>query len=183
MGFGVALTISQAAKKFETTLAAELRDLETYFVSPVGIFSTSALLTRADEMFGEHRNLLPAVTVSQIREAGKCLAFSLGSAAAFHLFSALESVIREYYDKLAVGKPRPKKQGMGAYIGELSDLGTADTKLLAALRQVKDLHRNPAIHFENVLTIDEALTLVGMIHSAISTRLAIVAKLPAQPTP
>jgi hypothetical protein len=167
---------------FEKSLVTELRETNTYFVSPVGIFSTSALLTKAEEMFGEHRNLLPKVTVIQIKEAGKCLAFSLGSAVAFHLFGALESVLREYYDKLSGGKPRPKNPSMGAYIGELADMPDVDQKLIAALRQVKDLHRNPAIHFERTLTMGEALTLVGMIHSAISTTLDIVAKLPPQIT-
>jgi hypothetical protein len=165
------------AETFEKSLTTELREANTYFVSPVGIFSTSALLSKADEMFGEHRNLLPNVTVSQIKEAGKCLAFSLGSAAAFHLFGALESVLREYYDRLSGGKRRPKSPSMGAYIGELSEMPDVDQKLIAALRQVKDLHRNPAIHFEKILTMGEALTLVGMIHSAISTTLDIVSKL------
>jgi hypothetical protein len=166
------------AETFEKSLMTELRETDTYFVSPVGIFSTSALLNKAEEMFGENRNLLPSVTVAQIKEAGKCLAFSLGSAAAFHLFGALESVLREYYDRLSGGKPRPKNPSMGAYIGELSEMPDVDQKLIAALRQVKDLHRNPTIHFETILTMGEALTLVGMIHSAISTTLDIVLKLP-----
>lgn len=175
--FNVSFVIN-AAKSFETTLLAELRDLNVYFVSPVGIFSTSALLTKAEEMFGEHSNLLPEITVNQIKEAGKCLAFSLGSAAAFHLFAALESVLRTYYDQLSSGAEPPKNPSMGAYLGELSKLPNVDKKLLAALWQVKDLHRNPAIHFETILTTGEALTLVGMIHSAISTTLDVVSKLP-----
>ena len=51
-----------------------------------------------------------------------------------------------------------------------------DEKLFAALRQVKDLHRNPAIHFETLLTMGQALTLVGMIHGAISTTLEVVSR-------
>src|ERR1700730_3510083 len=160
------LTIRWAAEKFEASLEIELRDVDTFYVRPVGIYSTSALLTRAEEMFGENRHLLPDVTIKQIKEAGKCLAFSLGSAAAFHLFSALEYVLREYYDKLSGGAPPPKNPSMGAYLGELSKLPGVEKKLLAALWQVKDLHRNPAIHFETLLEIGEALTLVGMIHSA-----------------
>jgi hypothetical protein len=171
------------AETFKNSFTTELRETNTYFVSPVGIFSTSALLTKAEEMFGEHRNLLPAVTVSLIKEAGKCLAFSLGSAAAFHLFGALESVVKEYYDRLSDGKPPPKNPSMGAYIGELAEMDGVDQKLIAALRQVKDLHRNPAIHFETILTMGEALTLVGMIHSAISTTLDIVSKLPSSTRP
>jgi hypothetical protein len=166
------------AETFEKSLMTELRETDTYFVSPVGIFSTSALLSKAEEMFGEHRNLLPDVTVSLIKEFGKCLAFSLGSAAAFHLFGALESVLKEYYDKLSGGKPRPKNPSMGAYINELERMTGVDQKLIAALRQVKDLHRNPVIHFETILTMGKALTLVGMIQSAIATTLDIVSKLP-----
>ncbi len=172
--------VQNAAYKFETTLETELRDLETYFVLPIGIYSTTALLTKAEEMFGENKELLPAITVKQIQEAGKCLAFSLGSAAAFHLFAALESVLRVYYDVLSNGARPPANPSMGAYIGELSELPKVNNKLLAALRQVKDLHRNPTIHFETLLSSGEALTLVGMIHSAIATTLQVVSKLPSK---
>ena len=175
---GEAVQARYFVEAFEQSLTNELRETNTYFVSPVGIFSTSALLSKAEEMFGEHRNLLPEITVSLIKEAGECLAFSLGSAAAFHLFGALESVLREYYDRLSGGKPPLTNPGMGAYLGELSKMPDVDQKLIAALRQVKDLHRNPAIHFEKILTIGEALTLAGMIQSAISTTLDIVSKLP-----
>jgi hypothetical protein len=170
--------LSSAVVRFEATLQSALRDLDTYFVSPVGIFSTSALLARAEDMFGENKTLLPPITVTQIKEAGKCLAFSLGSAAAFHLFAALESVLRVYYDKLSGGKPHPKNPSMGAYLGELSQLANVDKKLLAALWQVKDLHRNPAIHFEALLAPGEALTLIGMVQSAIATTLDVVSKIP-----
>jgi hypothetical protein len=175
-------SIRLAAERFEHALQIELRDMDVFYVPPVGIYSTSALLTKADEMFGENRNLLPEITVRQIKEAGRCLAFSLGSAAAFHLFSALESVLRVYYDRLSGGAKPPKSPSMGAYIGELWQLTNVDKKLMAALQQVKDLHRNPAIHFEKLLDMGEALTLVGMIHSAIATTLDVVSKLPNAPT-
>lgn len=166
------------AETFETSLITELPQINTYFVSPIGVFSTSALLNKMEEMFGEHRDLLPSISVSLIREGGKCLAFSLGSAAAFHFFGALESVLKQYYDKLSGGKPRPKKASMGVYINALAAMEGVDEKLIAAVRQVKDLHRNPTIHFETILTIGQAQTLVGMIHSAISTVLDVVSKLP-----
>jgi len=146
-----AVEVQYLAEAFERSLITELRETNTYFVSSVGIFSTSALLTKAEEMFGEHRNLMPGMTVAVIQEAGKCLAFSLGSAAAFHLFGALESVLKEYYDRLSGGKAPPKNPSMGAYINELAEVTGVDQKLIAALRQVKDLHRNPAIHFDTIL--------------------------------
>jgi hypothetical protein len=162
----------------EPILSSEFARAHTYFVPQVGIYSTDSLISEPEKMFGENVELLPEITVKQIREAGKCLAFSLASAASFHLFAALESVLRVYYDALSGGAPPPKNPSMGAYLGELSKLQHVDKKLLAALWQVKDLHRNPAIHFEVILTPGEALTLMGMIHSAISTTLDIVSKLP-----
>jgi len=178
-----AMQLRYYAESFESSLLIELRELSTYFVSPVGIYSTSALLTKGEEMFGEHRSLLPEIAANQVKEACKCLAFSLGSATAFHLFAALESVLRTYYDQLSGGAAPPKNPSMGAYLGELSKLPNVDKKLLAALWQVKDLHRNPAIHFETILSTGEALTLVGMIQSAISTTLDVVSKLPSKPKP
>jgi hypothetical protein len=43
----------------------------------------------------------------------------------------------------------------------------ADLKVVAALDQIRDLHRNPNIHPEEVLTLDEALALLGIAQSAI----------------
>jgi len=42
-----------------------------------------------------------------------------------------------------------------------------DPKLVAVLKQIKDLHRNEFIHPETTLTLDEAMGLLGIAHSAI----------------
>src|SRR6266480_3449063 len=77
--------IKSFAVQFETTLAAELRELDIFFVSPVGIYSTTALLTQADKMFGDNAALLPDETAREFNEAGKCLALALYTATGFHL--------------------------------------------------------------------------------------------------
>ena len=55
----------------------------------------------------------------------------------------------------------------GAYIKNLRKCG-ADEKIVTILEQIKDMHRNPVIHPERRLDNDEALSLVGIVESAIS---------------
>jgi hypothetical protein len=156
------------ATEFETTLLTELRDLEVYFVSPVGIYSTTALLTNAVAMFGDDAALLPDETAVEFNEAGKCLAFSLYTAAGFHLLRAVESAVRKYYDVLSNGAARPTRGPMGVYLDELLKLSGVDTNLESVLRQIKRLHRDPIAHPEAVLSQPEATSLIGIAHSAIS---------------
>jgi hypothetical protein len=156
------------ARQFETTLGTELRDLEVYFVSPVGIYSTTALLTNAVAMFGDDAALLPKETAIEFNEAGKCLAFSLYTAAGFHLLRAVESAVRIYYDVLSKGAARPTRGSMGVYLDELLKLSGVDTDLESVLRQIKRLHRDPIAHPEAVLSQTEATSLIGIAHSAIS---------------
>ena len=156
------------AIQFETTLLTELRDLEVYFVSPVGIYSTTALLTNAVAMFGDDAALLPKETAIEFNEAGKCLAFSLYTAAGFHLLRAVESAVRVYYDVLSNGAARPTRGSMGVYLDELVKLTGVDTDLESVLRQIKRLHRDPIAHPQAVLSQTEATSLIGIAHSAIS---------------
>jgi len=156
------------ARHFESTLRTELRDLEIYFVSPVGIYSTTALLSNAVAMFGDAAALLPKETAIEFNEAGKCLAFSLYTAAGFHLLRAVESAVRIYYDVLAKGAARPTRGSMGVYLDELLKLSGVDTDLESVLRQIKRLHRDPIAHPDAVLSQTEATSLIGIAHSAIS---------------
>ena len=59
----------------------------------------------------------------------------------------------------------------GVYIRNLRKC-SADPKILSTLEQIKDLHRNPVIHPEVQIDIDEALSLVGIAESAISRMIA-----------
>lgn len=98
------------------------------------------------------------------REAGKCLAFELPTAAGFHAMRATESVLREYYG-LVTGKD-PAKTDWGTCIQELKNAG-ANKKVLQVLDQIRDLHRNPLSHPQDFLSLREALGLFDIAKSAI----------------
>lgn len=54
----------------------------------------------------------------------------------------------------------------------------ADPKVWSALDQLTKLHRNPVVHPEHVLTMDEAVTIFGLAQSAVSAMLALLPVLP-----
>jgi len=77
------------------------------------------------------------------------------------------------------GKPLPSNRNLGNYIKEMSDAGKGDRKVLAALKQIKDHHRNELMHPEERLTLDEAIGLMGITQSAI---VAMLKEIPERPT-
>lgn len=163
-----ALFIADRAKEFETVLAAELQALDTYFISQKGIYSTPDLIDRADmALDGSVRAIISAEASGDFRQAGRCLAFDLPTAAGFHAMRATENVLRQYHR--AVVKPASVTitPDMATCINELRKAG-ADAKTLAILDQIRDLHRNTIMHPEAFLTPSEGLRLFDIAKSAIS---------------
>jgi hypothetical protein len=117
--------------------------------------------------------------VSDMRAAGRCIAFDLGTAAGFHIMRATELVLRRYFDEVTGNAERPKTNNIGDYLRVLDDQDKGKKKTRATLRQIKDLHRNELIHPEVTLTLDEAIALLGIAQSAI---VAMLQKMNAQHT-
>jgi hypothetical protein len=124
-----AIIIKSVFEMFEPTLSSEFAKLHTYYIPSVGIFPTDALLNQPEKMFSESANLIPDETLIEIKEVGKCLAFSLPG---------------------------------------------VDKELHAALKQIKTLYRDPIAHPEVVLTGPEAISLLGVVQSAISRTLILI---------
>ena len=162
-----AYQIRKTTEEFETVLSAELQSLNTYFVSKKGIYSTQELIERTENFVPESiRKQLPEQCVIDIRQAGKCLAFDIPTAAAFHILRATESVIRLYYKNITGHMPKPKLRNWGAYIKNLEAAG-ADKKITAFLDHIREMHRNPILHPEEMLSSEEAMVLLGAASSSI----------------
>jgi hypothetical protein len=178
--------IVQAARDFETVLANELPGLATYIVSSKGIYSTNDLVVNAEEHIPESlRPLLPKQALKDFNEAGKCLAFEVATASAFHMFRAVESVMEEYFKVVhSNGKSfedAGSSRNWGAYIKTMNDAG-ADSKITVLLDHIREEYRNPITHPNENLDSDEAFGLFGVSASAITQMLrAISEKKKAQP--
>jgi hypothetical protein len=176
-------SIREAAKNFETVLAAETKAMDTYLVSQKGSYKTSDLIARA-------HIALPATIIPEVpeqcivdfNEAGKCIAFDVATGAAFHLMRATETVIRKYY-KVVVGKePKQKMRNWGAYIGNLKECN-AEQKVTDLLEHIRVAYRNPILHPEENFTPEKSLVLFGISVSAISLMVEEIRRLENQSKP
>lgn len=163
-------SVVDAASTFETVLANELPGLATYFVSQKGIYSTDDLISNADFHFTEEMlKDMPANARKDICAGGRCLAFELATASAFHMWRALETMIEKYYVALSGGKTLEDakiERNWFAYIRALKDEG-ADSKITDFLDHIRREYRNPITHPTETLDNEEALGLFGAALSAI----------------
>lgn len=163
-----AYNIRNSVTSFETVLSAELQILDTYFVSQKAGYSTIDLIAHAEVLLPESlRADIPLEALMDFRAGGRCLAFELPTAAGFHLLRATEAMLDEYYDVIATQKNLPEKATMGQTVAYLKSNG-GDSKVVAVLEQLTSLHRNPLMHPQDVLTMVEAIILIGMVVSAIA---------------
>ena len=94
------------------------------------------------------------------------MAFDLPTSAAFHILRATEALITEYYGVVVGYKPKMKSRNWERYIEHLRKHG-GNPKILLALDQIREMHRNPIIHPEDFLSDDEAVTLFGVAQGVI----------------
>lgn len=161
-----ALTINSSLDELDAVLEAECQTLDTYAVSQKGAYSTSDLIENAEIMLPEPtRKRLGDSVVSDLREAGRCLAFDSPTAAGFHMLRAVESVMASLWKK-TVKPGGTKPQNWNAYIKQL-EAAKVDKKITDMLDSVRSLYRNPVNHPEAVLSDDDATVLFGLGTAAI----------------
>jgi hypothetical protein len=161
--------VQMAAKEFETVLAAECQVMDTYFVPKKGTYSTADLIERAHYQVPPiYRSGLPEFTKADLDQAGRCLAFDLPTAAAFHLLRGTEAALRQYYERVVPGTKRaaPKMRNWGVYLKLLKEHG-AEPRVTSLLDHLKDSYRNPVLHPEENYTDERAQVLFGVCVSAL----------------
>jgi hypothetical protein len=176
-----AYRLQAAFTKFENIVSAELAIMPVYLIDQKGAYDTDRLVVSGELLFPvELSNKVPD-SIEDIRQATKCLAFELPSACGFHLHRASEAILRIYFDSLTNSAPRPKSRNIGDYLNELDKLGVGDKQTKSALRDLKDLHRNPLIHPEHSIESTEAaIALLGSVQAAVTNMLKAI---PIQPPP
>jgi hypothetical protein len=81
-------------------------------------------------------------------------------------------VLRKYFDAVNPGAKHPKAKTMGAYLDAMDKAGVGDPKVKAALTEIKNLHRNPLLHPDDIIsTADEAMNLLGAVRASIGAML------------
>ena len=172
------IMIKNKYQEYRVALLSELESLATFFVTQKGGYDTATLLDWGEALFSEDLGLKAPEAVFDAKQSAKCLAFEVSTAAGFHLFRVTEAVLRRYYSHVTNGKTHPKHRNISVYLRSLRKAGVGDPKIIATLQQISDLHRNPLVHPEIALTLDEVLATAGMVRSATT---AMLAKMPVPP--
>jgi hypothetical protein len=172
--------IVKKVSHIESTMAADVGDLNVFQVRPLAIYNTVALLERAEgNLNNAAQDSLSETTRRDLREAGACLAFHQFTAAGFHSLRAVEAEARRYY-KAVTGRRVGVEMSFGKVASQLSDQYTsAETKwvkggkkgprrhdplgvIALLLLRINGIFRNPIMHPEMTLDGDRALEVFGL---------------------
>lgn len=164
-------SIDTARNEFVAVIRAELATADVYFVTRKGAYDVSSLIANAESLCSTDLGIKVPTAIQELREGGRCLAFELSTAAGFHMLRATELVLRMYWDATSNGMPHPDQKNLGAYLKVMEKSNVGSPKVVATLKQIKDLHRNPLMHPEESLTVTEAIGLVGICVSAMNAML------------
>ena len=150
---------------FTTTLRNECSTLHAFCVSDVGNFSVDRLVKGASKGLSPSvQSGLSSTSSNEIDEAGLCLVLGRSTACGFHALRALELLMIDYLR--AANSATPKQRNWGQYIESLKT-GGASARLTDHLKAIKDYHRNPLMHPEDVLTMHDAISLLGVSLAAV----------------
>lgn len=153
--------IKECFKKLDPALDSELKMKELYFVTPKK-YSIDKLTTNIESLFS--RNVfsnLPSLARYDYQEAGKCIAFNLPTASAFHLLRANEGYLRFYY-KEKIKRNRIKTNLWGHLTEHLKTRKKIPSKLLQLLDHIRKDYRNPTQHPLAKYSMDEAQDLLPL---------------------
>ena len=171
-------SITSAASQFKIALMAELGVLPAYFVTQKEGFDTLSLLDDGYKFFPADLTAKVPEAFFDMTEAGKSLAYELPTAAGFHIFRVMESVLRRYYTHVTGGLPMPKVRSISVYVRAIRSAKVGDEKILGSLEMIAKFHRNPLVHPEAALTLDEAIATLGIARSVVTAMLSVLPKLP-----
>jgi hypothetical protein len=162
--------ITHFFSKFESVFEAELARSDIYFVTPIGGYSTVSLLWSGRSLLHESTvKWISPEAIKGFEEGTRSLALKQATAAGFQLLRSVEAVMHQYYDVISNGAERPKTRNMGLYIEAMEKIAGIDKRMLEVLRGIKNLRRNPLAHPEDFLEMKDALIILDITKSSIST--------------
>jgi hypothetical protein len=165
-------------ERFKTVFLADLSVVPSYLVTRKENFDTAFLIEDGISLFPPALKIKAPETRHDAQEVGRALAFELPTACGFHVFRVTESVVRRYWDTVSNGADRPKSETLGSFAREMEDRQFGDKKVVESIKQMTKLHRNPLIHPEVILTVEEAIGLIGMSRSVIAPMLQMLPDVP-----
>ncbi len=155
-------------------LQAELDVVPAFFVSQKEGYDTLSLLENGLRLFPATLTKKVPEAVFDAEEVGRTVAFELATAAGFHIFRVIEAVLRRYHRHVTGGATPPSGRSIGAFLHDMRKKKVGDQNVLSVLDQIRKLHRNPLIHPDVTLDMEEAITVLGLARSALGPMLSVL---------
>jgi len=157
--------LHKAMELLRHTLTAEATTLDAYVLREKR-FDVKRLVRGPDFFFApETFNKLPPIAQFDVREAGKCIAFELPTAGAFHLLRATEDALRSFY-RTFIKRGEIEKSTWGQLVQKLKDKKKKpkpDETLLNHLDHIRKNFRNPTDHPQKTYDIDGVQDLFSLV--------------------
>jgi len=160
-----ATKLKSLADALGTALRHDAKHAYVMCVEDQRAFSAHALVEKIEKCFPADAWFLICDTAKQeFEESGKCLALERYTGAGFHSLRGVECVIRQCIVKLTGGLP--KKRDWGHYI-EVLKSHRVSPNTTSVLENIRTLERNPVMHPEAWLDIDDAIGIFSISSTAI----------------
>lgn len=162
--------LSRTMDRIDHTMRAEARTLNAYVLTETRF--DAAKLVDSPEQFLSQETFpkLPRIARLDIKEAGKCIAFDVPTAGAFHLLRATEDTLRSYY-RLYIKRGNIEKANWGYLVTQLRDKKRKpkpNETLINHLDHIRRNFRNPTDHPSMVYDIDGVQDLFSLVVDALN---------------
>jgi hypothetical protein len=173
---------SNAREAFENNFERERHNIDVFIVLPKGIYSTRLLIEKPENKFPEDvRSVFSDIVLYDLAQAGRCLAFDIPTAVAFHVFRATQAVMHDYYEAVSKQKWTDSRHEWGRYAGEIEKLADADKDVVMRLKEIGRFERNPTFHEDVIVSLNKAPILFELCSGVIYTMAEEIRKINAAP--
>lgn len=165
--------LKEEIEAFELLFERESRRISVFIVRPKGLYDTEKLIEAAEKRFPQNLlDVMPQSVIDDLREAGKCFAFDLPTACAFHVCRATEGLMRTYYKRLtgndwpppALPPKKPMGKNWAVLVDQLRVEG-ASAKVIQRLGEIRE-DRNSFAHPDVTVPQQEAPTVFDLCTGA-----------------
>jgi len=162
-------TVLSCKWDMEGNFEREERNLDVFTVTPKGIYNTHLLIENPELKFPEKiRATLPPQMLYDLKQAGRCLAFEIPTACAFHVCRGTEAVMLAYYELLAKHPWSFRKKDWKIYIEQLIK-ERAPKQITNRLEEIRGLDRNAYVHPDINVTIEESPLLFELCSGVVTS--------------
>jgi hypothetical protein len=109
------------------------------------------------------------IVLYDLSQAGRCLAFDVPTAVAFHVFRATQAVMKDYYEALSGQEWTDPRHEWGKYVAEIEKLDKANKDAVMRLKEIGKFERNPTIHEDVTVSLHKAPTLFELCTGVLYT--------------